>query len=678
MRRLLLIIFLIFSIINIKLLADDKLAKNNDLFKNSNNFSLNQIIDKLNTINDTNKVNSYFDLLESQILFQNDLTFSAKLEFARGYMNYLYSNNLQALKHFAASYKLFNSLKDTNGIVYSLYYQSIIANNINLNSIILNNFIEAKKYIPGFKNDSLLIEFYRLLGSAYFKMNLFNESIDAVQSAIELSYRINSNEQLLRCYMNLALNFIQINKYKEAEDLLTDVLEKSKKLNNDNLISIAYSYLGYLYNTLGQYEKCIEYNLKAIEYRKKAKDKSGLVADLNNIADSYYKLGRYAKALEYAEEAIRYADSLNNLDSKIATNLIIAETYAQLGNYKNAYETLQKSYDAYKDKYNQMFIQEAIDILVKSNYDYLINENMSLKQNIELNNKLLKNNKQLQFFLIISLLFALVIALLLYRNTKINRKYVREMAEMNAELININEKLKENEKELQIANQTKDKFLSIIAHDIRNPIASLMSFINIMRRDFDDMPAKERKELIDELEKVVTNTNQLLDNLLLWVRSQSGRIDVKIVDVNLKDILSQMQALFSSLASQKSIKLVFEGQDELIFKTDIDMLNTILRNLISNAIKFTPLNGMVTIKSLIENNKLIISVSDTGIGMSDDIKQKIFKIGEKVVQYGTNQERGSGLGLLLVKEFVTLLNGTIDFESEKGKGTTFTVTLPLN
>jgi len=672
MRRIIFIIYLILSIINIKLLADDKLAKNNDLFKNSNNFSLNQIIDKLNTIDDTNKVNSYFDFLESQILFHNDLTFSAKLEFAQGYMNYLYSNNLQALKHFATSYKLFNSLKDTNGIVYSLYYQSIIANNINLNSIILNNFIEAKKYIPGFKNDSLLIEFYRLLGSAYFRMNLYSESINAVQSAIELAYRINSTDQLLRCYMNLALNFIEINKYKEAEDLLTDVLEKSKKLNNDNLIGMSYSYLGYLYNTLGQYKKCIEYNLKAIEYRKKAKDKSGLVADLNNIADSYYKLGKYTKALEYAKEAIGYADSLNNLDSKIATNLIIAETYAHLGNYKNAYETLQKSYNAYKDKYNQMFIQEAIDILVKSNYDYLINENMSLKQNIELNNKLLKNNKQLQFFLIISLLFALVIALLLYRNMRINRKYVREMAQMNAELINI------NEKELQIANQTKDKFLSIIAHDIRNPIASLISFIHIMRRDFDDMPAKERNELIDELEKVVTNTNQLLDNLLLWVRSQSGRIDVKIADANLKDILSQMQALFSSLASQKSIKLVFEGQNDLIFKTDIDMLNTILRNLISNAIKFTPPNGIVTIKSMIENNKLIISVSDTGIGMSDDIKQKIFKIGEKVVQYGTNQEKGSGLGLLLVKEFVTLLNGTIDFESEKGKGTTFTVTLPLN
>ena len=230
MRRIIFIIYLILSIINIKLLADDKLSKNNELFKNSNDFSLNQIIDNLNTIDDTNKVNSYFDFLESQILLHNDLTFSAKLEFARGYMNYLYSNNLQALKHFAASYKLFNSLKDTTGIVYSLYYQSIIASNINLNSIILNNFLEAKRYIPGFKNDSLLIEFYRLLGSAYFKMSLYSESIDAVQSAIELAYRINSTEQLLRCYMNLALNFIEINKYKEAEDLLTDVLEKSKKL----------------------------------------------------------------------------------------------------------------------------------------------------------------------------------------------------------------------------------------------------------------------------------------------------------------------------------------------------------------------------------------------------------------------------------------------------------------
>ncbi len=675
MKNLILIIFLFLSTINIKLSANDDHIKNYELF---NNLSLPQIIQEIDKINDTNTVNYHLDLLESQTMSLTDLGFYAKIEFARGYVYYLNNNNLQALKHFAKSYKFYNTLKDTTGIVYSLYYQSIIAGNINLNSIILNNFIEAVKYFPGFKNDSLLIEFYRLLGSAYFKMGLYNESINAVQSAIELAYSSNRTDQLLRSYMNLALNFIEINKYKEAEELLIDVLERSKKLNNDNLIGTAYSYLGYLYNSLGQYDKSIEYNLQAIEYRKKVRDKSGIAAELNNIADSYYKLGNFAKALEYAKEAIIYADSLNNIDAKIATNLIIAESYAALGNYKNAYETLQKSYQSYKDKYNQMFIQEAIDILVKSNYDYIINENRSLKQQIELNNKLIKNNRNLQFFLIISLLFALIVALLLYRNIRINRKYVREMAEMNAIQISINKKLQENEQALQIANQTKDKFLSIIAHDIRNPIASLMSFIHIMRRDFDDMTAKERNELIDELEKIVTNTDELLNNLLMWVRSQSGRIDVRIVDTNLKDILSQMYELFSSLASQKSIKLVFEGQQELVFKTDVDIFNIILRNLISNAIKFTPQNGTVTVKTNIDKNKLVISVSDTGIGMSDEIKQKLFKIGEKVVQNGTNQERGSGLGLLLVKEFVTLLNGTIEFESEKGKGTTFIVTIPLN
>lgn len=678
MRKLILIIFLFLSTINIKLLANDDQIIDYELYKNLKKFSLPQIIQEIDKINDTNTVNYYLDLLERQTIYLTDMSIYAKIEFARGYVYYLNANNLQALKHFATSYKFFNTLKDTSGIVYSLYYQSIIAGNINLNSIILNNFIEAVKYFPSFKNDSLLIEFYRLLGSAYFKMGLYNESINAVQSAIELAYSANSTEQLLRSYMNLALNFIEINKYKEAEDLLLDVLEKSKKLNNYYLIGTAYSYLGYLYNNLEQFEKCIEYNLNAIEYLQIIKDKPALAAELNNIAESYYKLGNFAKAIEYAKEAIIYADSLNNIDAKISTNLIIAESYAALGNYKNAYETLQKSYQTYKDKYNQMFIQEAIDILVKSNYDFIINENMSLKQQIEVNNKLLQNNRTLQFFLIISLMFALVVALLLYRNTRINRKYVREMAVMNAKQISINKKLQENEQALQIANQTKDKFLSIIAHDIRNPIASLMSFIHIMRRDFDDMSVKERNELIDELEKIVTNTDQLLENLLMWVRSQSGRIDIRMVDANLKDILSQMHDLFSSLASQKSIKLVFEGQQERVFKTDVDVINTILRNLISNAIKFTPQNGTVIVKTNIDKNKLVISVSDTGIGMSDEIKQKIFKIGEKVVQNGTNQERGSGLGLLLVKEFVTLLNGTIEFESEKGKGTTFIVTIPLN
>lgn len=199
-----------------------------------------------------------------------------------------------------------------------------------------------------------------------------------------------------------------------------------------------------------------------------------------------------------------------------------------------------------------------------------------------------------------------------------------------------------------------------------------------MRRDFNDLTKEERNALIDELEKVVNNTNQLLDNLLLWVRSQSGKIEVKIVDTNLNNIISHVQDLFTSIAKNKNIDLIIEGDTNIDIKTDVDMLNTILRNLVNNAIKFTHPQGTVTISTEISNGNLIISVSDTGIGMSEELQEKLFKIGEKVVQNGTNKETGSGLGLLLVKEFVTLLNGKLELESEKGKGTTFRIYLPLD
>src|SRR5690606_18545508 len=149
-----------------------------------------------------------------------------------------------------------------------------------------------------------------------------------------------------------------------------------------------------------------------------------------------------------------------------------------------------------------------------------------------------KNNRNLQFFMVLIIIITIIIAYFLFRNTMKNRRLVKEMAKINLELIETNKKLIENEEALKIANATKDKFLSIIAHDIRNPIASMISFIRIMRRDFNDLTKEERNALIDELEKVVNNTNQLLDNLLLWVRSQSGKIEVKIVDTNLNNIIS--------------------------------------------------------------------------------------------------------------------------------------------
>ena len=232
-------------------------------------------------------------------------------------------------------------------------------------------------------------------------------------------------------------------------------------------------------------------------------------------------------SIEFSKEALKYADSANLTNAKISANFILAQSYACLGNYKGAFDALLKSYTAYKEKNNQNFIQEVLDILVKTSYDYLINENMALKQKLEINAKLIKNNRNLQFFMVLIIIITIIIAYFLFRNTMKNRRLVKEMAKINLELIETNKKLIENEEALKIANATKDKFLSIIAHDIRNPIASMISFIRIMRRDFNDLTKEERNALIDELEKVVNNTNQLLDNLLLWVRSQSGKIEVK-------------------------------------------------------------------------------------------------------------------------------------------------------
>ncbi len=238
------------------------------------------------------------------------------------------------------------------------------------------------------------------------------------------------------------------------------------------------------------------------------------------------------------------------------------------------------------------------------------------------------------------------------------------------------ESIKTYAEELKQLNNTKDKFFSIIAHDLRNPFITILGFSDLLVSDYEDLSDEEKLFYISEMKKSAETSHNLLQNLLQWSRSQTGRIEYNPAALNLAELVLSNVNLLNPHASRKNITIRSSVPENLSITADEDMLNTIMRNLITNAIKFTETNGRIDINCGEEQDKITVCVADTGVGMSASVKEKLFKADETRSTAGTAQESGTGLGLILCKEFVEKHGGNITVESEIGKGSKFCFSLP--
>ncbi|MBU0560605.1 MAG: ATP-binding protein [Bacteroidota bacterium] len=239
------------------------------------------------------------------------------------------------------------------------------------------------------------------------------------------------------------------------------------------------------------------------------------------------------------------------------------------------------------------------------------------------------------------------------------------------------EHLKEITKELKQLNATKDKFFSIIAHDLKNPFITLLGYSEILTNEYYELDDSERIEYLEYIKSASEGTFSLLQNLLQWSRSQTGRLEFnpEIIDAN--DIAVNVISLIQRNAKLKGIDVHNDLQEGTKVFADKDMLETVIRNLMTNALKFTNEGGTIKINGVIENGQARLCISDSGVGMDDETKNGLFRIDKSISKSGTAGEEGTGLGLLLCKEFIQKHDGEIWVESEIGKGSSFYFTLPV-
>ena len=233
---------------------------------------------------------------------------------------------------------------------------------------------------------------------------------------------------------------------------------------------------------------------------------------------------------------------------------------------------------------------------------------------------------------------------------------------------------KQNQELLATINN-RDKMYSVIAHDLRSPMASIRMVLNLAVAAISpDVVGQEIFDLIDKANKESEDVHDLLDNLLKWTKSQTGRLNVVMQDLDLNDIIPGVVDIFEMIAATKKIKLTYTGSSTIV-RADNDMLETIVRNFMSNAVKFSPENSTIEISVTTEGDNAKISIRDHGVGIAADRIDSIFHKGETT--YGTGGEEGSGLGLQLCQDFARKIGGDVMVQSVEGEGSTFSVIIPL-
>ncbi len=254
---------------------------------------------------------------------------------------------------------------------------------------------------------------------------------------------------------------------------------------------------------------------------------------------------------------------------------------------------------------------------------------------------------------------------------------IEKMNENFTALRNMNQKLVASERALKEYNQIKDKFFSIIAHDLRGPFNTLKGLVNLLINYRDGLSKEEIDDFIHQINQTVINLSNLTNNLLTWALAQTEGVKIQMRTLNLRDAVEDNIRLLQSSADNKSVRLLNFVPAGLQVSADENILYFVLRNLISNAIKFSYQNGEVKVSGTETNGKVFVQVIDNGVGMEQELVDKIFKIGEKVSSQGTNQEKGTGLGLILSNEFLKKCNSEISVSSKVGSGSIFTFHLPL-
>jgi signal transduction histidine kinase len=553
-------------------------------------------------------------------------------------------------------------------------------------------------------------------GNAYYLLSNFTEGLESYQEALNIREELGDSNDIAKIYNNVGAIHLQLQNYDQALDYFNRALSIYKGIGDDEVIFSLTNNIGAVHDELEEFDEAYEYFTEAYKIAERIGDEPRTMIVLNNLGEVAGSLENYELALDYYLEAEKRCKASGDIRMKAIISLNIGSVYMLTGNPEKAlpylnealkYADIVNSIQIKRDAYQQLFeyflekknYQSALEyhMLYSDARDSVLSQKSRLRiaelelqydaENLESEIEILRRDneiKRLRIARITIILGPLVLTLILVsvllysiaNRNRIKKETTLLVQEKNRELETANKKLIESEHNLKELNATKDKFFSIIGHDLRNPLNALIGFselIAVNSWEFSKADIQKYSSIINESAK---NIHQLIENLLNWSRTQSGNIDFSPTRFPLHEIVSDILKVLNIQAANKNIQIDVEIPEKMDVYADKNLLSTTLRNLLGNAVKFTNEGGKVFLGAEKHDARILVTITDTGIGMNQEQVDMLFTPGAGISTPGTTKEIGTGLGLILCKEFIEMHEGKIWVESEPEKGSIFQFTIP--
>jgi len=633
-----------------------------------------------------------------------------------GHVNYFKGKSEEAVKDLNEAISIFKKLNDKKGIITG--YQSLGAM-----YTLLADYPLAIKYMnvalyvndhPG--NDELLqTTLYKSMGNVYFSKGELSKSLDyyykALFIAIKNHYTLASGNlynnigavlQNMEVYPNALEHFKKALSILNGTDNIQSLgtinqnigeillaqndidaaisyLNKANyivnKQNDKDGLSSVYTDLGLCYAAKNNYAKAISYIDTSLQIAKKYKMIYNQAYAIIAQANVYNLQKDYQKAYSYATEAQRLSVKLGNLSIKANAALQLSKALAGLGKGMQAYQFLNE----YVDFKNQLKSNESIEKSTSYNFELTFAlKDRQLKQQQHEKDLIYQqkaHNQQLVNVIFVTIILAMLLIIAVYYREKRKQQNINLMLEnKNHEVLMQKADLDDQAKKLNDLNILKDRLISILAHDLRAPLSTLRGLFSLLQDD--TITHQELVDMIPSVLKKLEYTSDFLDTLLFWINSQMESFDISVKTFSVSELVQNEADSYEAEAESKGIRYITNIPEDLTATADPNSIRIVVRNLITNAIKFSDKDNSIVISVAEDDQKIIVKVADTGVGMSNEQMNKLFK--SKVdSKNGTNNESGTGMGLLFCKDLIEKCNGEIWVTSEQGVGTEFIFSIPI-
>lgn len=525
----------------------------------------------------------------------------------------------------------------------------------------LEKFTSAYQLADSLKLYDKLINLSLNIGTTF----LYNEELDKAIEYFEKVIAQSDTSSITLAYAsalnNIGSCYSRMAKQEKALEYFDKALPAFLKINNELQVAQVYTNLGQSHFLLNNSELASKYLQKAIRLNRKNKSLNQLIVNLILIAKLDISQKNIIQAKYHLDEALKLTNESNINYNKTDLYQTFSYFYTTTHQYKKALEYKQKELNLKDSIFDVTRQQQISELETKFETKQKLIENESLRKDISLNKLQIEKQSQKNNYLILLSFIVIVLIVILLNRARIKKRSLQIIQDQKSEL--------------EILNKEKDKFFSIIAHDLRSPFNALIGLSSLLHSSYDNLSDEDRKDFISDLNMASENAYRLLDNLLTWSRIQQGSIVIQRKEENISSLIQECILPLQATAKLKNISIEYSEVEEPIVFMDRFSIKSVILNLISNAIKFSHEGGVINLSTATKGLQTIISISDHGVGMNQEQIDQLFKIDQGYTTLGTNKEKGTGLGLILCQEFIEKNKGQIWVESTEKGGSTFKFSL---